>query len=202
MRLAKLLHNNAKNLLMFLVISIFLSCFISIGSFLLLKENFIGPQGPSGPAGPQGEKGYRGEPGQAGDRGPRGFTGPQGKDGNDFQINGEWEVVESYVWDSYSNSYSGKSVINIDYDYWKIYWYVSSEVHKNQYVFITVYEKGVEEPSYYASSTLRFCGDTMICLGKGNYDVEIEFYKMDIVGVWIEQINPNLESNNLEGTKN
>ena len=73
-----------------LAISVIVSVLISVGTFSLLKSNFIGPQGEPGVKGATGEQGPTGE---------RGLIGPKGIEGDSWVLEGEWVFKDVYFFD-------------------------------------------------------------------------------------------------------
>jgi len=133
-----------------LILTAIVSILISVGTFTLLKDSFIGPQGeqgvqgeiglqgiqgivgPMGPQGPQGEQGLQGEigpPGPPGEQGPKGDTGdvgpagPEGPQGEPYSLDGEWRYVDcglSIEKDIYDETFYLE--FELDYDIGHIRW--------------------------------------------------------------------------------
>lgn len=185
------MYSNNK-LILAVLVSVILSTSLTFMGVLYvpaIRETLIGPQGPQGEQGEQGTQGPRGPTGAQGDTGPR---GPQGPQGQSFPRDGEWELIDGWLWESNAGYWNYERTLTVSSNLWKIYWWVDSNPYNDPQILIQVF-KGPSiygNITYQASSGDWYGGDVLYCFGEGEYTIRFIFSGQDGVNIvmsqWVE----------------
>ena len=183
------MESNAKTFIA-IALSVVLSVSITLGAITFIPSIRESLRGPEGSIGLTGDPGRQGEPGPTGPQGERGSQGSSGPKGDDFELEGEWEYVDSWEWDYNDMDYDMERMIELDANIWKIDWFVFSEYRTEQWFYIDVFEGSQTENVTYSTATnMNYVGDSIYCFGKGTYTISVAFGGQDYVLVYVEKLS-------------